>query len=44
MGCGQGINLNENTWRLLTDLGAGHHLEPHYTAVRDANKLEGQQR
>lgn len=40
----QGININENTWRLLDDLGAAHHLEPHFTAVRDLNQLEGQQR
>jgi salicylate hydroxylase len=40
----QGININENTWRLLDDLGAAHHLDPHFTAVRDATKLEGQQR
>lgn len=40
----QGININENTWRLLDDLGVAHHLEPHFTAIQDPNKLEGQQR
>lgn len=28
----------------MDDLGAAHHLEPHFTATRDPKKLEGQQR